>query len=377
MKNGLIDYLFCHRLAKKIYFHKLRFRFISISDIIAIQILIGAKINADVDKSVLQIFVRSEDVKAKSFIRTKKIYSFKKIKDYDVCGPNVLINSLKPNKITISNTDVPFTPSKKLSAFQTSFREWNPIVVGPEFSEFLFSAFNVTVEHNNANFTLSTLPAPNLGDRHRTQLKLIVDINHIPSVLTEGILLSRVKNMPKKLKIEKTEKLPIIGFFDNASVICLWNEENNCYKFADYWSGKFGKDLFLDFMFPKPKFVDSSTKVTSLSGAVYDLIKIMSMPADDIKVDSNWKFTITKDEDNPVLLEFDTFEEKRMPASPTFLMARILKEHIRAIKKETGNKPTKLGFRLLDEFESAEARKRVESGLKEACGLIKTECLIV
>uniref|UniRef100_A0A914QZ79 Uncharacterized protein n=1 Tax=Panagrolaimus davidi TaxID=227884 RepID=A0A914QZ79_9BILA len=92
--------------------------------------------------------------------------------------------------------------------------------------------------------------------------------------------------MPKKLK---TEKLPIIGFFNNSSVICLWNvtnlwihgmvrmfELNKTKKRFLFVPGKFGKDLFIDFLLPKPTIVASSTDVTSLNGAVYDLVKIMS-----------------------------------------------------------------------------------------------------
>uniref|UniRef100_A0AC35GKW0 Uncharacterized protein n=1 Tax=Panagrolaimus sp. PS1159 TaxID=55785 RepID=A0AC35GKW0_9BILA len=88
-------------------------------------------------------------------------------------------------------------------------------------------------------------------------------------------------------------------------------------------------------------------------------------------------FTITKDVDNPVLLEFDTFENSRKQASPAFLMAILLKQHIKSIKKEIGKRPTKLGFRILEEFESLEARKRVENGLKEACEMMKIGFLLL
>uniref|UniRef100_A0A914PIU3 Uncharacterized protein n=1 Tax=Panagrolaimus davidi TaxID=227884 RepID=A0A914PIU3_9BILA len=212
---------------------------------------------------------------------------------------------------------------------------------------------------------------------HRFKLTLSIDLNNIPTLSHEAVILSRVKNMPKKLKSDKSEKLPIIGFFDLASVICVWNEKDKCYKFMDSWNGKFGKDLFLDFLLPKPAIVSSSTDVVSLNGAVYDLIKIMSMPPDAITINPDWKFTITEDVENPVLLEFDVFEKRRKQASPAFLMAIILKEHLKAIKKETGKRPTKLGFRLLDEFENPEARKRVENGLKEACKMIKIEFLLL
>uniref|UniRef100_A0AC34GWU1 Uncharacterized protein n=1 Tax=Panagrolaimus sp. ES5 TaxID=591445 RepID=A0AC34GWU1_9BILA len=410
--------------------------------ITAMSKLIGAKIDPNVDKEILQIYVAGEMFKILTLCRTENGYELKEVreipKNYD---PKILLGSSNPSKIILSNA-IPFFPSAKIVLLKSYLSTWNPITLEGHVRDYLFDAVKEIVDHmfrtesgkkyfvipqcldqfgisavecnpskndilvstdkheclpltksciitrfdNNkyylavkdkTNFNILQQPHEITKEGHRIKLTLSVDINNMPTLNHEGVLLSRVKNMPKKLKIEKTEMLPIIGFFDYASVICLWDNENNRYDFLDSWNGKFGKDLFLDFMFPKSTLADSFKDITCLSAAVYDLITIMSMPADDIKVDPKWKFTITKDEDNPVLLEFDTFEEKRMPASPTYLMARIFNEHIRAIKKETGIKPKKLGFRLLDEFESADARKRVEAGLKEACEYIKVECLIV
>uniref|UniRef100_A0A914PDY5 Uncharacterized protein n=1 Tax=Panagrolaimus davidi TaxID=227884 RepID=A0A914PDY5_9BILA len=113
---------------------------------------------------------------------------------------------------------------------------------------------------------------------------------------------------------------------------------------------------------------------------VIDVLKIMSMPADQIKdeVDKNdkWKFTITNDSNNPVLIEFDNFNGKKNAQSPQFFMAMLLKEHNRAITNKLGEKPKELGFCLFDEFTDDE-RKRVEDGLTEACKLLKQECRFI
>uniref|UniRef100_A0A914QJ54 Uncharacterized protein n=1 Tax=Panagrolaimus davidi TaxID=227884 RepID=A0A914QJ54_9BILA len=254
--------------------------------------------------------------------------------------------------------------SKKYFVIPQSLEEFGVTVFGKDENEILFKIKKDEYLPAEETFVVSRF-------NKKFYLILSIDLNNIPTLSHEAVILSRVKNMPKKLKNDKSEKLPIIGFFELASVILLWNDKDKCYKFMDSWNGKFGKDLFLDFLLPKPAIVSSSTDVVSLNGAVYDFIKVMSMPPDAITIHPDWKFTITEDIDNPVLLEFDVFEKPRKQASPAFLLAIMVKEHLKAIKKETGKRPTKLGFRLLDEFESPEARKRVEAGLKEACEMIK------
>uniref|UniRef100_A0A914YB66 Uncharacterized protein n=1 Tax=Panagrolaimus superbus TaxID=310955 RepID=A0A914YB66_9BILA len=130
-------------------------------------------------------------------------------------------------------------------------------------------------------------------------------------------------------------KLSVIGFFDCSSVICV--ERNGKYEFMEEWN---------------------------------DIIKIMSMPADKIEVDKNWKFAITKDSENPVLLEFDNFCAEKKFATPAFLMALLLKEHFKIIKEKVGEKPNEIAFCFFDQFNDCE-RKRVEEGLTESCQLLK------
>uniref|UniRef100_A0A914QKX9 Uncharacterized protein n=1 Tax=Panagrolaimus davidi TaxID=227884 RepID=A0A914QKX9_9BILA len=101
------------------------------------------------------------------------------------------------------------------------------------------------------------------------------------------------------------------------------------------------------------------------------LIKIISVPLDANVMNDKWKFTFTEDVENSALLEFDVFEKPRKQASPAFLLAIMLKEHLKAIKKETRKRPTKLGFPLLEEIENLEAKNRVENGLKDDCEKIK------
>uniref|UniRef100_A0A914YVM7 Uncharacterized protein n=1 Tax=Panagrolaimus superbus TaxID=310955 RepID=A0A914YVM7_9BILA len=138
----------------------------------------------------------------------------------------------------------------------------------------------------------------------------------------------------------------------------------------------FGKDLYLDFIEERPTFVDKAENVNSLVGAAYDLIKIMSLSPDNIKHEHHWGFQIVKDSENPVLIEFETHEGYAQAASPAFLMKMLLREHMKAIKIDVGEKPTKLGFCLLDDF-TVEAKKRVENGLEAACKLLKIEFMMI
>uniref|UniRef100_A0AC34GR51 Uncharacterized protein n=1 Tax=Panagrolaimus sp. ES5 TaxID=591445 RepID=A0AC34GR51_9BILA len=211
---------------------------------------------------------------------------------------------------------------------------------------------------------------------HRIKLTLSVDANTNLTLKHESIIITDVAAMPHKLNPEITSKIPVIGFFDNSSIICLWNNEENCYQFSESWNGLFGKDLYLDFIEERPKFVDKAENVNSLVGAAYDVIKIMSLPPDNIKREHHWGFQIVKDSENPVLIEFETHQGYAQAASPAFLMKMMLREHMKAIKADIGEKPPKLGFCLLDDFDG-EAKKRVEVGLEEACKLLKVEFMMV
>uniref|UniRef100_A0A914PHD9 Uncharacterized protein n=1 Tax=Panagrolaimus davidi TaxID=227884 RepID=A0A914PHD9_9BILA len=122
-----------------------------------------------------------------------------------------------------------------------------------------------------------------------------------------------------------------------------------------------GKNLFLSFENEKPEIVDRALDIEHKkpSHIVYHLPKIMSMPSNKIQTDTEWGFTITKDDDNPVLLEFDSHDGSKKAASPAFLMAILLKEHKKVIKAEIGKKPKEFGFCIFGDF-NAESQKSVE-----------------
>uniref|UniRef100_A0A914Q8L7 Uncharacterized protein n=1 Tax=Panagrolaimus davidi TaxID=227884 RepID=A0A914Q8L7_9BILA len=171
-------------------------------------------------------------------------------------------------------------------------------------------------------------------------------------------------------------QIPVIGILDGISVICL--RKNGGYKFLDSWNGLYGKELAISFDETKPKFFEDAFKalLQKPSFGVYDLIKIMSMSPDNIEIDEKWKFTLTKDSNNPILLEFDTFEETTKLSPPAFLMAMLIRQHLKAIKTEIGEKPSEIGICIFDNFNENE-RIRVENQLKESCEMLKIECKFV
>uniref|UniRef100_A0AC34GWL0 Uncharacterized protein n=1 Tax=Panagrolaimus sp. ES5 TaxID=591445 RepID=A0AC34GWL0_9BILA len=144
---------------------------------------------------------------------------------------------------------------------------------------------------------------------------------------------------------EKVEsKIPFIGFIDNSSVIAVYKPDEEQYEILDEWN---------------------------------DLIKIMSMSPEDIKVEKTWGFNFTSDERNPILLEFDNFDGTKKVATPSFLMALFLKQHLIIIKEETGEKPKEVALWIYDQDFDEVQMKRIKDGLQEACKLIKIDCSFV
>uniref|UniRef100_A0A914Q884 Uncharacterized protein n=1 Tax=Panagrolaimus davidi TaxID=227884 RepID=A0A914Q884_9BILA len=139
-------------------------------------------------------------------------------------------------------------------------------------------------------------------------------------------------------------KIPFIGFYDNSSVIGIYKNFEEGYQFLEEWN---------------------------------DLINIMSMAPEKIKIDKSWGFTFTKDEENPVLLKFDNFDGTKKCSSPSFLMAIYLRQHLKAIESKIGQKPNKVAFWIIDRKFNENERKRIEDGLKESCKLLKIDCCFV
>uniref|UniRef100_A0AC34H0C1 Uncharacterized protein n=1 Tax=Panagrolaimus sp. ES5 TaxID=591445 RepID=A0AC34H0C1_9BILA len=223
--------------------------------------------------------------------------------------------------------------------------------------------------------TFELMPSKKI-DHHKIKVTLIIDENNIPFLYQDKVVLPEIEAMPSKLNKMKHLDFPVIAFFDNSAVICVKKE--NGYTFLESWNGVCGNDLFLHFNQEKPTLlakVKDSVKHTVIKAS--DIIKVMTMPCDNITIDPKWSFTVVSDDENPVLLEFDDVDGEKSAASPAFLMALIVKELVRIIKMEIGEMPTKLGIYIFNEFDQKAKKKRVEAQLQEACSLLKLDSQIL
>ena len=84
----------------------------------------------------------------------------------------------------------------------------------------------------------------------------------------------------------------------------------------------------------------------------------------EIVVNFEWKFKVdTSDAEKPVLIQLEYQDLLGGRATPAFLMAVILKHHI---KTETGTKPTEVAFQCFGDFMKKD-RRRIKFFLREAC----------
>uniref|UniRef100_A0AC35EY27 Uncharacterized protein n=1 Tax=Panagrolaimus sp. PS1159 TaxID=55785 RepID=A0AC35EY27_9BILA len=230
--------------------------------------------------------------------------------------------------------------------------------------------------HDNPVVTLATIPT--VSDCHRNRFIFTVNKENFPIYNVQRSIINEICDLPTKLNNALKSKIPVIGFCDNFSIISVYKEDIKCYKCLDEWNGLFGKDFCVSFDREKPEFCEKAKEKleSKRTSVVFDLLQIMSQKPENIKICEFWGFTITKDDENPVLIEFDNFDGTKKVASPAFLVAFLLKEHIKAIKKETGKKPEKLGFWSFDEY-NKEEKMRIQKGLEEACKLLKIQCIFV
>uniref|UniRef100_A0AC34GTC2 Uncharacterized protein n=1 Tax=Panagrolaimus sp. ES5 TaxID=591445 RepID=A0AC34GTC2_9BILA len=220
---------------------------------------------------------------------------------------------------------------------------------------------------------------------HRNKITLMVDDESFPTCKIEPIMLPMVQQLPQKLDKIVRKKIPVVGFFDQTSVICIAENNKSNYNFLEAWNGsnlvkilgEFGNEVVISFDKDEPTYCKDAMEAfsTKPTFCVHDLISIISMPPEADKIQSSvlWNFKIVKDEENPVLLKFRTLHEdgQNRAASPAFLLALILKQHVKAIRVETGVKPEALGFCLfLSQCDNVQ-KTRVQEQLEEVCRLLK------
>uniref|UniRef100_A0A914Y2G9 Uncharacterized protein n=1 Tax=Panagrolaimus superbus TaxID=310955 RepID=A0A914Y2G9_9BILA len=189
-------------------------------------------------------------------------------------------------------------------------------------------------------------------------------------------MLEQIENLPVTLTNAVKTKVPVIEFFDNSSVICVWNKKRNCYEFAKKWNGVFGKDLFLSFENATPKLTDKFAK--NRCSVVYDILQLLAaVPDENISIDSDWEFKVINNEkeNDTVMVEYETHSAKKATSTPSHLMNLLLKEHFKVIKEETGGDLTEFGIYISGCcWFTSKARKILEKRFAEICENMKVKC---
>uniref|UniRef100_A0AC35FP35 Uncharacterized protein n=1 Tax=Panagrolaimus sp. PS1159 TaxID=55785 RepID=A0AC35FP35_9BILA len=220
-------------------------------------------------------------------------------------------------------------------------------------------------------------PVTTKFDFHKIKLSFIIDENNIPFLYQQKVNMPEIEALPTKLNKIQNLKIPVIAFFDNSAVICI--KKDNEYKFLESLNRLYGGDIFVSFNQEKPVLIpempasNNSQSVLKAS----DIFKIMSVPCENIIVDEKWNFEITSNDENPVLLAFKNFDGTFIAASPALIMAIIIKQFLKIIKKEIGVKVENIGILHFDKFDDEKKKKRIQSQLQEACSLLKLDCQIL
>uniref|UniRef100_A0A914QAS1 Uncharacterized protein n=1 Tax=Panagrolaimus davidi TaxID=227884 RepID=A0A914QAS1_9BILA len=210
------------------------------------------------------------------------------------------------------------------------------------------------------------------GNAHGFSITLKIDINNFITFEVENIIYDRIVKFPKFCDVwsVRTDLKVVIGILANYSLICI--NKNGKFEFLESWGGQWGNPMHISFDKKKPQFgkIAEETLVKHGKYGVQDLIKIMSEDNKAPTTVSPHGFAFTKDDENPVLLEFETFDGTKKSASPGFLMAMLIRQQLKAIEAEIGEKPTKLGFCIFDVYGKKEMNN-VQTALGKSCELMK------
>uniref|UniRef100_A0A914PY01 Uncharacterized protein n=1 Tax=Panagrolaimus davidi TaxID=227884 RepID=A0A914PY01_9BILA len=214
------------------------------------------------------------------------------------------------------------------------------------------------------------------SNAHQWKVTLTIDADNIPIYDFWAIGCDRIFELPEYLDKMLQTKVPVIGLYENLSVICV-NGKDGKYKFLDSWNGSFGEELVISFDKKKPQFCKNALESlrTKPSYCVYDLMQIMSLPPETIEKIPRWFFNLVSDSEHPLLLEYDNFDGSKKRESPEFFFSLLIKEHIKAIKDETGENSKELVFCIPNY--TGEPKELLENGIQKACKLLEVGCSII
>uniref|UniRef100_A0AC34FJ87 Uncharacterized protein n=1 Tax=Panagrolaimus sp. ES5 TaxID=591445 RepID=A0AC34FJ87_9BILA len=225
--------------------------------------------------------------------------------------------------------------------------------------------------YNDGNTELINLQRFTLPkNAHRFDITFIVDEDGFASHKIEPKMAEEIPIFQKTLN-KSAHQRPFIAFFDNVSVIFVYKEGKG-YQCLDSWGGIYGRDLLIAFDKRKPTFCDDALEALRKkpSSAITDFVELLTLTPGE-QPNRPLPFKITSDAKNPILIEFDSYDGSKKAATPIFLMALLLKQHIKALEAEGFTKGglKHIGFSL----GGCESKKTelFHKNIKESCALLK------
>uniref|UniRef100_A0A914Z924 Uncharacterized protein n=1 Tax=Panagrolaimus superbus TaxID=310955 RepID=A0A914Z924_9BILA len=213
------------------------------------------------------------------------------------------------------------------------------------------------------------------------EITLEVDTENILNHNVKKILLDNSR-FAKDLEKMVPSKSPVIGFMGELSFIYINNaKKEDGYKPLKSWNGNLGKELYISFDEKKPKFFEKAIESFKLNcnSVVHNILEAMSINSDAIPTFKSIGYNLTaasESNNEEVLFEYNNFDGTKKSESPSSLMTLLLKEHLKAIKEEIGEKPKEISLFIFDNFKDEE-KKRVLKGLEAACQTLKLKCNFV
>uniref|UniRef100_A0A914ZAX5 Uncharacterized protein n=1 Tax=Panagrolaimus superbus TaxID=310955 RepID=A0A914ZAX5_9BILA len=144
------------------------------------------------------------------------------------------------------------------------------------------------------------------------------------------------KEFGKKLNASILNRKPVIIFPEDIAILFVY--ENGSYNPIEI-DGRKELRMVISFADEDPVFGDKAMEdKINEDGTfvVYDLMKIIKMDPKKVMKKDDWQFDIVQHNKFPILFEFQTPNGKSH-ASPSFLIAMILKQIAKIYKKKTGH----------------------------------------
>jgi hypothetical protein len=168
--------------------------------------------------------------------------------------------------------------------------------------------------------------------RHRTKFLFTVDFEGFPNLSVKPMILDVIKDLPPRLDTLFTNKIPVIVFADNFSVICACKKDETSYDFLQGWNGMFGVDtaIYHDGAIATKGYEATVVRNFFPQSGLSDIILLMSKTVEELK-----------EAEIPALAEVEPEVGIRD------YMSKLLKEHFKAIEEETEQKVTEVAFWLV------------------------------